>query len=296
MATTRGDSGNQSNAPRKGQRTPEQRLEVVKRIRSGESLDKVAKSEGLSEQVIQEWQKAAERGSLKELSKKPFRAVHALTNTFSGVAGEARVAAELVRCGLRVARPMWTDDETDLIILVRHIDLLIPITVQVKSVQFLSDAKDKDIQGLKKKYLARQPGLCLAVYRPDNDAIWFVDSAKRIIELHEEQRNGRRNQAYSAIALDKDVPIRIPFDEEALSQYRVPPDERDWLSGRVIRLARELYESNEIVKQLASFWDASGVASGQVSTQQAPAKKKPSKTAAKKKKSTKSPAKTVKTS
>lgn len=44
---------------------------------------------------------------------KPFRRVPALTNTFSGVAGEARVAAELLRAVLKAAKPYWTDDEAD---------------------------------------------------------------------------------------------------------------------------------------------------------------------------------------
>jgi hypothetical protein len=70
-----------------------------------------------------------------------IRRVPALTNTFSGVAGEARVAAELVRGGFRVAKPLWTDDEADLLVLMRTDGALLPIVVQVKSVQFLPDSQ-----------------------------------------------------------------------------------------------------------------------------------------------------------
>ncbi len=72
-----------------------------------------------------------------------IRRVPALSNTFSGVAAEARVAAELVRQGFRVAKPLWTDDEVDLIVLCKGEGTALPIPIQVKSVQFLESKTTK---------------------------------------------------------------------------------------------------------------------------------------------------------
>ena len=46
-----------------------------------------------------------------------IRPRYALENSFSGHAGELAVSALLVRAGLRVACPLWSDDYTDLLIL-----------------------------------------------------------------------------------------------------------------------------------------------------------------------------------
>jgi hypothetical protein len=105
-----------------------------------------------------------------------IRRIHALENTFSGVAGEARIAAEFVRCGLRVAKPYWTDDEVDLVVLYRHENSVLPLPVQVKSLQFLESKTRKlsdprFLSGLKKRYVEKNPALCLAIYRPDEDRI-----------------------------------------------------------------------------------------------------------------------------
>ena len=96
-----------------------------------------------------------------------------LRNTRSGTAGEMNVIAVLSRCGLNIDKPLQIDDEIDVSIRVKigvH-NILIPI--QVKSVQFPEkrNIKHKFIQGLKKKYLERQPHLCLAIYRPETNEI-----------------------------------------------------------------------------------------------------------------------------
>jgi len=124
--------------------------------------------------------------------------VHALTNTFSGVAGEARIAAEFVRCGFRVADPYWTDDEVDLLVLEREENLAVPLSIQVKSVQFLPDRNQKIpthafTQGLKKRYVTKSPAFALAIYLVDTDEIFFIDGPANIRRVYEAQGPGTRN-------------------------------------------------------------------------------------------------------
>ncbi len=89
-----------------------------------------------------------------------IRRIHALESTFSGVAGEARIAAELVRCGLRAAKPYWTNGEVDLIVLHQHENGVFPVPVQVKSVQFLESksrklSEPRFLSRLKKRYVEK---------------------------------------------------------------------------------------------------------------------------------------------
>ena len=65
--------------------------------------------------------------------------MYALKNTYSGVAGEMAVATALIRAGHRVAKPYWNDDEVDIMIFERDGLSLLPIPVQVKSIQRLDD-------------------------------------------------------------------------------------------------------------------------------------------------------------
>jgi len=57
---------------------------------------------------------------MKKITGRPkkLRAVHALTNTYPGVAAEIRAVAEFVRRGLKVSKPYWTDDKIDLLMLI----------------------------------------------------------------------------------------------------------------------------------------------------------------------------------
>jgi hypothetical protein len=125
-----------------------------------------------------------------------IRRIHALTNTFSGIAGEARIAAELVRCGFRVAKPYWCDDEVDLLVLHRSSqpNVALPLSIQIKSVQFLPQ-KDGSlnervfIQGLKKRYVTKSPAFGLAIYRVDTDEIFFIDGQPNVEAVYESQRS-----------------------------------------------------------------------------------------------------------
>jgi len=180
-----------------------------------------------------------------------FHRVHALTSFWSGYAGEARAAAELTRCGLRVAKPFWNDDEWDLVLLLPVAQKLLPLPVQVKSVQFLGKKDSVYVQGLKRCYLDRNPGLCLILYRPDQDAFWFLAGAetikKHFIRLH---RDGE--VAYERLLEVDDVALRVDHDDY-LPECKMPREDAAWLSKQLDRLATELSEQQELERQMASL-------------------------------------------
>lgn len=191
-----------------------------------------------------------------------MRRVHSLKNTFSGVAAEARVAAEMVRCGLRVAKPYWTDDECDLIILTVVDNCLIPIPVQVKAVQFLESKSrevgdDRFVPNLKKRYVERSAALCLAIYRPDLDKMWFIDGAKNIRATYDEGAKAGKQRPYVEIPSNGDVPIRVTYEECFLDRdWLVPEDDSNWLSDRVARIARALATEQDRSAQISGLLDA----------------------------------------
>jgi hypothetical protein len=156
-----------------------------------------------------------------------IRRVPALTNTFSGVAGEARVAAELVRAGFRVAKPYWTDDEADLLVLMRSNGGLLPIVVQVKSVQFLPDSKGQVAprvftQGLKKKYVQKSPAFVLALYRVDKDFIYLIPGPKNIVSTYESQKLfNKKHKAFSMLDENDDVRVAVDFGDKLLRKWKV---------------------------------------------------------------------------
>lgn len=165
---------------------------------------------------------------------KPSR-VPALNNTYSGAVGELAVATILLRCGHKVAKPFWNNDAMDLVVLHRCKDgtnhLVIP--VQVKSVQRLQSLnKEIPISGLKKKYLDRIPGLCLAIYSPEFNRMWFIPGADKIRELHAAgvqksiAHRGKNRESYESIHPGSDVPIYVNIEEtgpSALNRWLVDP-------------------------------------------------------------------------
>jgi hypothetical protein len=156
-----------------------------------------------------------------------IRRVPALTNTFSGVAGEARVTAELVRAGFRVAKPYWTDDEADLLVLMRSNGGLLPIVVQVKSVQFLPDSKGQVAprvftQGLKKKYVLKSPAFVLALYRVDKDFIYLIPGPENIVSTYESQKLfNKKHKAFSMLDENDDVRVAVDFGDKLLRKWKV---------------------------------------------------------------------------
>ena len=171
--------------------------------------------------------------------KSEIRPRYSIENTFSGQAAELSVAALLVRAGFRVAQPLWSNDYTDLLILKESKGWLVPIPVQVKSVQQAGKPKSQvAIQGLKKKYVKDVPALCLAIYSPAHDKIWFIPGAENIRIVHQnwvEKSNaspGTRAKLYEDILPENDIPIRVDlstsgdteFDEQWLVDRKSPID------------------------------------------------------------------------
>lgn len=155
--------------------------------------------------------------------------IHALTNTASGAAGEAAVVAAFLRAGLLVADPYWNDDEIDLLVLWSEGDRLVPIPVQVKSVQSKHAVEKKSNlskvtmivapHGLRKRYLDRQPALCLAIYSPARDKIWFFPGADMIRQVHADwlanrSSKGRKSKTIVEMDDDEDVPIYVDVSKE----------------------------------------------------------------------------------
>jgi hypothetical protein len=168
--------------------------------------------------------------------------IHALTNMFSGVAGEARVAAELVRCGFLIAKPYWTDDEADLILLDRRYSesySVVPVIIQVKSVQFLPNKQQrlpprKFIKGLRKRYVLNSPAFALAIYRVDRDEIFFIHGQDNVRAVYEAQSNwNKKHVSFDKLSPEDDVKIAVDLSEGIPGNWEVPRYEPNWLSERV---------------------------------------------------------------
>jgi hypothetical protein len=113
-----------------------------------------------------------------------MKRLNVLRNTYSGVIGEMAIATALIRRGYKVAKPYWNDDVIDLLVLLPHESghSFVPIPIQIKSLQPASEKECGD--GLKKKYVDRTPLLCLAIYSPEHDRIWFIPGAHNIRKAH----------------------------------------------------------------------------------------------------------------
>lgn len=201
--------------------------------------------------------------------------LHALTNTASGVAGEAAIAAAFLRAGFQVARPLWNDDEGDLLVFWERSGQLIPIPVQAKSVQskVVRDAAkhtqrcDPIVapQGLKKKYIDRQPALCLAIYSPERDKIWFFPGANSIREAYKEwlgsrSSRGRKSKAWNEMGDDYEVPIYVDvskngnaaFDDKWLLDRHSPTR----LTDQVSQLAQQIFDQQQLRAVYANLFPA----------------------------------------
>ena len=180
---------------------------------------------------------------------------YAVTNTFSGQAGELSVAALLVRAGLRVAQPFWTNDFTDLLILQESLRWVLPIPVQVKSVQQATkDNPEVQIQGLKKKYVENNPALCLAIYSPAHDKIWFIpgqDNIRGVYKSWAEQGSsgaGRPRKGYDDISLEDNVSIRVNLSTQGDESF-----DSKWLVDR--KSPKKLWNQlHDLADQLVTEW------------------------------------------
>jgi len=174
-----------------------------------------------------------------------------LRNTLSGTTGELKVAGELSRAGLRVAEPYWNDDEVDLLIFCRVAGRDVSVPVQVKSLQFSGTHGTKSarrfVEGLKKKYIERSPGLCLALYCPDTDRLWFVPGSNAICDVYDLQASwNSKHRRYKDLPSSDDV--RIALGEgtaEIDSKWLVTTERLQAVADRVMEVAESLLKDRE---------------------------------------------------
>jgi len=174
--------------------------------------------------------------------------IHALTHTRSGALGEVRVAAELLRCGLRVAQPYWNDDESDLLVMIPFQTIpfpLVSLSIQVKTVQPLQLGHGTvPLQGIRRRYLDSNPTLTLAIYRPDTDQIWLIPGPQNIRKEYDRQAHKSRTskrRGWDEIPPESEVNLSAPFDDpEFNTQWRVPRDDAQWLSQKINELAQDV--------------------------------------------------------
>ncbi|MEG4054533.1 MULTISPECIES: hypothetical protein [unclassified Microcoleus] len=184
-----------------------------------------------------------------------------LRNTRSGTAGEMNVIAVLSRCGFNIDKPVQIDDEIDVNFRVKIGKLNITIPIQVKSVQFPEkiNIKHNFIQGLKKKYLERQPHLCLAIYRPETNEIWFINGSKKIQEVYHSQESwNAKHRPYNNLSLDADIRIALPCKDILFNQkWKIPADPCNYLNSRFQELISEIEKnivpSDEIISSITTI-------------------------------------------
>jgi len=174
------------------------------------------------------------------------------------------MAAEFVRYGFRVAKPYWNDDEIDLLLIDKDADHILTIPIQVKSIQFLPDKKTyelpdkKAIQGLRKKYLSRNLALCVAIYRPDSDSVWFINGSKNVIAAYEAQSSwNAQHKAFASLDDDDEVRIYVPCDMSShlQAEWLLPPHDPTPLRKRISDIKKEMSDHWAEVMKLQSLWD-----------------------------------------
>lgn len=191
--------------------------------------------------------------------------IYTLKNTYSGVVGEMAVATALIRAGHRVAKPYWNDDEVDLVVFAKEGLSLLPIPVQVKSVQRLdNEGCEFATEGLKKKYIDRQPALCLGIYCPESNKIWFIPGAHNIRDVHRagvlasQSRPGRSRTPYDSLSPDNDVNVYVNLtvegDKTFDSRWLVDTTSPMKLNKAINDLATR-FEVDALSQMVDAFWE-----------------------------------------
>lgn len=176
-----------------------------------------------------------------------------LSSNASGNAGEAAFNAFFLRAGLKVAKPYWTEDMNDLLVLYDNGTRLIAIPIQVKSVQKKKDDEEK-IQRLWKRYLEKTKYLCLAIYCPDLDKLWFIPKADNIVKAYKEWASKpaktKPRKKYDEIDSDKgEVPLRVNVtqngDEEFDKKWLLNTDDVYGIVQQINILANEIQQDKD---------------------------------------------------
>jgi hypothetical protein len=194
-----------------------------------------------------------------------------LNNTYSGIAGELAVATALLRSGYKVAKPYWNNDVMDLLVLWRdesgHSHSVIP--VQVKSVQRASSTKAEiAIEGLKKKYVERHPGLCLGIFSPEWNRVWFIPGAHNILKVHKagvdksKKRGGKQRTPFELLGSDSDVRIYVnlaPTGDPDLDKWLIKLDQPQKRLDKLMRgLTLRMKDDPEVERTVEFFLDLTG--------------------------------------
>jgi len=163
-----------------------------------------------------------------------------------------------VRCGFLVAKPYWTDDEADLIVLDRRYSQsysVIPVVIQVKSVQFLPNKRQHTrsrtpIQGLRKRYVLNSPAFALAIYRVDQDEIFFIHGQDNVRLVYDAQRFwNRKHIPFDSLKADDDVRISVHLTDGIPGDWLVPRLNAAWLSNRIHSMVDTVMEDKHVADE-----------------------------------------------
>lgn len=184
-----------------------------------------------------------------------LKRIPTVTNTFSGALGEARIAAELIRCGIKVAKPYWNDDEMDLLAFLNIGEQVVPLPIQVKSRQFLK-GEDKVFIPIKKQYIAKNEGLCLLLYFPQDDSIWLINGKRNIIQAYDAQFSWNpKHTMFSAIHKDGTVGFAFFRAHTGFDTYwKIDKSDVSDISRRFCAVAKAILGHNKRVRGLQAFW------------------------------------------
>ena len=117
---------------------------------------------------------------------------------------------------------------------------------------------------MKKKYVERQPALCLAIYCPESNKIWFIPGAHNIRHIHQagvvasQPRPGRSRTSYDSLGPEDDVSIYVNLtdegDEEFDSLWLIDTTSPTPLN-KAIRDLAERFELDSLSRMVDAFWD-----------------------------------------
>ena len=111
---------------------------------------------------------------------------------------------------------------------------------------------------MKKRYIEGLPSLCLAIYHPKTDRIWFIDTAKHIKHTYTTQKDLHKHVAYSDLADDDDVRIGLNLADTVSrldSDWLVPRDDASWLSKRIVRATKPIKNSKALETVIQHMFD-----------------------------------------
>jgi hypothetical protein len=190
------------------------------------------------------------KSTRKRVKLAPIKRVSSLTRYRAGDYGENLVPSALIGCGYNVARPLWNDDEIDLLVIDKsRPGLLVALPIQVKTRQRPKDGRSPRIEGLLKRYVAQHPGFCLAMVDFEHERWYFVPGRKNVIKLYEAQRlhiNKNEQDAWSKLGKDDEVSITLYSEPpEWLKKWLVPADHdsaTDELRKRIASLVTYLHD------------------------------------------------------